>query len=89
MQLGESLYRASGGTEVALDTEAAYATAISYLGGGGALVYAVAATEERVAVEVSRDATTAFLRVLGIESVTISARASAEPRHGVFGAVPE
>lgn len=89
MQLDESLYRASGGTEVALDAEAAYDTAISYLGGEAALEYAVAATEDGVAVEVSRGATTAFLRVLGIESVTISARASAEPRHGVFGAVRE
>ena len=88
MQLDKSAYRASGGADVMLDGEAAYGAALTYLVAEGALEYSVAAGASGVEVEVSRGATTAFLRVLGIEEVTISARAVAEPRHGVFAAVP-
>jgi len=88
MQLDESAYRASSGSEVSLDRSAAYAAAVSYLVAEDGLDYAVAARSTRVEVDVSRTAETAFLRVLGIDSVTINARAAAEPRHGVLVVVP-
>ena len=88
MQLDESVYRASGGSDVSLDDGAAYAAAVGYLAAESGIEYAVTANLTRVEVEVSRGASTAFLRVLGIDSVTISARAAAEPRHGVVAAVP-
>ena len=88
MQLDESAYRASSGAEVALDRSAAYAAAVSTLAAEGGVDYTVTAGSTRVEVEVSRGAETAFLRVLGIDRVTISARAAAEPRHGVLVAVP-
>ena len=88
MQLDESAYRASSGSEVLLDRSAAYAAAVSYLVAEDGLDYAVAAGSTRVEVDVSRTAETAFLRVLGIDSVTINARAAAEPRHGVLVVVP-
>ena len=88
MQLDESAYRASSGADVLLDRSAAYAAAVSYLGVEAGLDYAVTAGSTRVDVAVSRKAETAFLRVLGIDSVTINARAAAEPRHGVLVVVP-
>ena len=88
MQLDEDHYRATGGAGVALDGDAAYAAAAGYLAAEGGAVYSVGVSDARVEVEVSRSANTAFLRVLGIESVTINARASAEPRHGVLAAAP-
>lgn len=88
MQLDESAYRASGGSDVSLDDGAAYAVAVGYLAAEVGMEYAVTASPTRVEVQVSRGASTAFLRVLGIDNVTISARASAEPRHGVLVAVP-
>ena len=88
MQLDESAYRSSGGADVSLDESAAHSAAVGYLSAESGIHYAVTATEDRVDVEVSRSAATAFLRVLGINGVTISARASAEPRHGVVAAVP-
>lgn len=87
MQLDESVYRASGGEDVSLDEAAAYSAAVGYLSAEDGITYAVNATVARVEVQVSRGASTAFLRVLGIDSVTISASAAAEPRHGVVAAV--
>ena len=87
MQLDESRYRASGGAEVVLDRAAAHAAASGYLAAAGGLTYTVTAGEARVAVDVERRAPTAFLRVIGIDHVSIRARASAEPRHGVVRAV--
>ena len=83
MQLDEPRYRASGGSEVALDQAAAHAAAAGYLAAEGGLTYTVTAGRARVEVEVERRAPTAFLRAIGIDHVIIRARAAAEPRHGV------
>ncbi len=87
MQLDESRYRASGGSEVVLDRAAAHAAAAGYLAAEDGLAYTVTAGRARVAVDVERRAPTAFLRVIGLGHVSIRARASAEPRHGVVRAV--
>jgi uncharacterized membrane protein len=88
MQLDESAYRAASGQEVSLDRSAAYSAAVSYLAAESGIDYLVTADSTSVEIVVSRGAETAFLRVLGIDSVTISARAAAEPRHGVLTAAP-
>jgi len=88
MQLDEAAYRASGGAVVVLDPGAAREAAIVRLIGEDGMDHAVYADGTRVEVEVSRQATTAFLRVLGVGEVAITARAVAEPRFGVGGPVP-
>ena len=88
MQIDEDAYRASGGATVVLDEQAAYEAAVGYLEAEGDLAYSVVVRPARVEVSVSRQATTGFLRVVGINSVEISANATAEPRHGVASAGP-
>ena len=88
MQLDESAYRASAGSEVVLDEAAAYEAAAGYLSGEGRVTFTVTTSATGVEVQVSRGASTAFLRVLGIDDVSINASATAEPRHGVVAAVP-
>lgn len=85
MQLDEAAYRATGGSVVTLDASAASGAAIAYLIGEDGTDYAVRVDGSRVEVEVSRGASTAFLRVLGIAQVEISARSVAEPRFGIWG----
>ena len=89
MQLDEPRYRASGGSDVVLDGDAAQAAAEGYLAAEGGLTYTVTAGRARVDVDVERRAPTAFLRAIGIDHVSIRARASAVPRHGVVRAVGE
>ena len=86
MQIDESAYRASG--SVVLDEHAAYRAATGYLEDEGGLTYSVVVHPAGVEVAVSREASTGFLRVVGIDSVEISAKATAEPRHGVASATP-
>jgi Flp pilus assembly protein TadG len=86
MQIDEGAYRAS--ESVVLDEHAAYRAATGYLEDEGDLAYSVVVRPARVEVAVSREASTGFLRVVGIDSVEISAKAMAEPRHGVASAVP-
>ncbi len=86
MQLDEGVYRASG--EVLLDQAAARQAAVQYLEAEGGLSYSVVVRPTRVEVSVSRQASTGFLRVVGINGVEISANASAAPRHGVASAEP-
>ena len=50
--------------------------------------YEIATSPESVEVSVSRQASTSFLGLIGIDSVDVSARASAEPRYGVDAAGP-
>lgn len=88
MQIDENAYRASGGTAVVLDEQAARAAAVVYLQAEGGLAYQVSVTPARVDVSVSRQANTGFLRVLGISGVQINAAATAEPRHGIAAAAP-
>lgn len=87
-QIDQDAYRASAGEIVVLDQTAAYTAAVTYLEDEGGLDYAVDVAPEGVDVSVSRNASTGFLRVLGIDGVDINASASAEPRHGVEAAQP-
>ena len=86
MQIDEETYRLSG--SVVLDEQAAYRAAVGYLEDEGGPTYSVVVRPAGVEVAVSRDASTGFLRVVGIDDVEISAQATAEPRHGVASAVP-
>ena len=83
MALDEGRYRSSGGRDVSLDRRAARAAAERYLRAADGVAYTVGATRGRVEVAVERRAPTVFLRAVGIGHVTVRARASAEPRHGV------
>jgi uncharacterized membrane protein len=84
MQLDEQAYRESG--TVTLDEAAAEQVVAQYLADTGDLGYTVAASETGVEVQVSRQASTSFLRVIGIDGVEISASARAEARHGIDAA---
>lgn len=80
MQIDEAAYRAGGVVE--LDTEAASDAAAGYLSGHG-VEYIVDAGANHVEVAVTRPAKTTFLRILGIEAISISAEGMAEPRYGI------
>jgi uncharacterized membrane protein len=86
MQINEAVYRSTG--EVVLDEQLAREAAVFYLDAEGDLDYVVSVMSGRVDVSVSRQATTGFLRVIGIDGVEVSASASAEPRYGVESAGP-
>jgi len=86
MQIDENAYRASGA--VVLDERAAREAAVEYLEAEGDMSYSVVVRPARVEVSVSRQASTGFLRVVGIDGFEISAGASAAPRHGVASAQP-
>lgn len=86
MQIDEAVYRSTG--EVVLDEQLARDAAAFFLDSEGDLDYVVSVLSDRVEVSVSRQATTGFLRVIGIDGVEVSASASAEPRYGVDSAGP-
>jgi uncharacterized membrane protein len=86
MQLDEGAYRAAG--TVTLNAGEARRAAAAALEGASDLTYAVTTDVGGVEVEVRRHATTGFLRVIGIDGVTISASARAAARHGVDSATP-
>jgi len=86
MQIDEAVYRSTG--EVVLDEQLARDAAAFYLDAEGDLDYVVSVLSDRVEVSVSRQATTGFLRVVGIDGVEVTASASAEPRYGVDSAGP-
>jgi len=86
MQIDEAVYRSTG--EVVLDEQLARDAAVLYLDAEDGLDYVVNVLPDRVEVAVSRQATTGFLRVIGINEVEVSASASAEPRYGVESAGP-
>jgi hypothetical protein len=73
---------------VVLDERAARQAAVDYLEAEGDMTYSVVVRPARVEVSVSRQASTGFLQVIGIDSFEISASASAAPRHGVASAQP-
>ncbi len=86
MQIDEAVYRSTG--EVVLDEQLARDAAVLYLDAEDGLDYVVNVLPDRVEVAVSRQATTGFLRVIGIDGIEVSASASAEPRYGVESAGP-
>ena len=85
MQIDDAAYRADG--SVVLDEAMARQAAVGYLAQEG-VTYSVSVGPDRVDVQVSRQAATGFLRVLGIDGVTVNATASAVPRYGVAAAAP-
>lgn len=86
MQIDEEEYRASG--DVVLDEAAAREVAAEYLADEDDLAYSVQVSPTGVEVSVSRQASTSFLRLLGISGVDINATASAAPRHGIDAVGP-
>ena len=86
MQIDEAVYRSTG--EVVLDEQLARDAAVLYLDAEDGLDYVVNVLPDRVEVAVSRQATTGFLRVIGIDGVEVTASASAEPRFGVESGGP-
>jgi uncharacterized membrane protein len=84
MQIDQQVYRASNGTTVVLNQLSARDTAAQYVASQGADLNAVISSDDQhVLVSVSRDVTTNFLRLAGIDTVHISANAPAEVRYGV------
>jgi uncharacterized membrane protein len=86
MQIDEAVYRAEG--RVVLDERVAREVAALYLDAEDGVTYSISVLPGRVDVEVSRQASTGFLRVIGIDGVDVNASAAAEPRYGVDGAGP-
>lgn len=88
MEIDIAAYRASGGSSVVLEQRSGRLAALQHLTSAHGLSYAVAVQPRRAEVHVSRNASTGFLRLLGIQGVPIEASAQAEPRYGVAGAGP-
>jgi Flp pilus assembly protein TadG len=66
--------------QLALDPGQAQATAVAVLAGEPGLQAQAAASPESVRVEVSREIPTVLLRLVGLPTLTVKARATAEPR---------
>jgi Flp pilus assembly protein TadG len=82
-QIDVRAYRESRGRSVALDEAAARRVAIDYASQGADLDVRVDVETQRVRVQVSRDTPTSFTRLVGIETVRVTASATAEVRHGI------
>lgn len=81
--------RASGGQTVAIDPQAARDAASAYLAQQPRDIQGSVTTSQReVVVRVTREIPTAFLRIVGINTVRISATAPAQVRHGVDRGAP-
>jgi Flp pilus assembly protein TadG len=84
MQLDERAYRESSGATVRLDPEAARRATLEYLADQSpTLQSAIAIEPDRVEVRVVRETPTAFVGLVGIKTVRISAMAVAQLRHGI------
>ena len=66
--------------QLALDPGQAQATAVAVLAGEPGLQAQAAASPGSVRVEVSREIPTVLLRLVGLPTLTVKARATAEPR---------
>ena len=86
MRIDEDVYRATG--DVVLDQRLARETAVRYLDAEDGVSYEISTSPESVEVSVSRQASTSFLGLIGIDDVDVNARASAEPRYGVDATGP-
>ncbi len=82
MQLDVAAYRRAG-ARVSLDEAGARRAAEARLASASGLSARVLATSELVSVRVERSVPLAFLGLLGLGGVTVSASAEAEPRAGV------
>lgn len=86
MQIDQRVYRDSSGATVVLDAVAARRVAAEYVAGqGSSLAAMITAEPRRVVVQVSREVPTGFLRLVGIDTVRISAVALADVRFGIDG----
>jgi len=84
MQIDQRVYRDSSGATVVLDASAARQVAAEYLASQGSGPAAtITAEPQRVVVQVSREVPTGFLRLVGIDTVRISAVALADVRFGI------
>jgi len=83
-QIDERAYRESGGATVALDPARARRVAAEALADRGlAQSGTIDANTDRVAVRVSREVPTSFLRLIKIDTAQVAATAAAELRFGV------
>lgn len=84
MQVDEDTYRESSGTNLVLDLGAARQVAAEYLASQAPdLGATIGAEPRRVVVQVRREISTSFLRLVGIDTVEITAGSIAEVRHGI------
>ena len=87
MQIDLQVYRQTAGATVALDESAARSAAAAYLGDqASGLTGTVSTDPQRVVVQVSREAPLGFLRILGLSTMRVTARATAGARFGIAGA---
>ena len=83
-QIDVRAYRESRGRTVVLDEPAAHRVAAEAAARQGtSRDIRIEVEPSRVQVDVSRDAPTSFLRVVGVDSVRVTAAATAEVRHGI------
>ncbi|MCX6024218.1 MAG: hypothetical protein NTZ05_21305 [Chloroflexi bacterium] len=86
MQIDQQVYRQSFGTTVVLNQEEARLVAAEYLADLGAGFAANVATEpQRVVGAVSKEVSSSFLRIVGVNTVRISAVSPADLRFGIAG----
>ncbi len=89
MQIDQQIYRSSRGATVVLDQNAAHAAAIDYLSSQGSTFTAkVDVQSGQIDVQLTRSMPTAFVRLVGISTMRMSATAEARPRHGITGQAP-
>lgn len=83
-QIDVRAYRESRGRTVVLDEPAAHRVAAEAAASQGtSRDIRIEVEPSRVQVGLSRDAPTSFLRLVGIDSVRVTAAATAEVRHGI------
>jgi Flp pilus assembly protein TadG len=82
-QIDVRAYRESRGRSVVLDEAAAHRVATEFASQVADLDVRVDLETQRVRVQVSRDTPTSFTRIVGIETVRLTASATAEVRHGI------
>lgn len=84
MQIDQQVYRESSGARMVLDPLAARRAAAEYVVARAPDASAmIGADTQQVVIEVSRDAPTAFIRIVGINTVRIKATAPAAARFGI------
>jgi len=89
MQIDQQIYRSSGGATVVLDQNAARAAAATYLVSQGSKFIATIDVQlGRIDVRLTRTMPTAFVRLVGINTMQMTAIAEARPRHGIVGQAP-
>ena len=86
MQIDQGIYRQSSGTTVVLDPAVAREAAAEYVSSQGhGFSATITVGSKTVVVEVSRNVSTSFLRLVGISTVHITATAPATARYGIQG----